>query len=307
MREKNFNTGLRGVLFEAQHYARMGAAVWLYGWLVLRQTHQTGEIGHVLGGAPIAYREIEEETGFNRRTLESWMRVLRREGYIETRSLPGGIAIRILKAKKHSPSASGLRTGRDGESRAAGFERAHTNYPQPGLRGNAEGVREGAYQATQNRVADRRQIHSDVAIAGAIGSELIERIKDKGAAEIHTPVENPAWGKEQTETHDRTTLNENHNANPSWLRQIKTQLRNQNQMPGPKRDAFGNLRPGVSPQSSPLTTQDQKPAEHFDRPATSQQQFPWEVRERIRLLRRERDEEVRRELHVGTGPEVHRR
>src|SRR5579864_1436055 len=73
MRGKDFNTGLRGVLFEAQHYERMGAAVWLYGWLVLRQTHQSGSVGWVLGGAPISYREIEEETGFNRRTLERWM------------------------------------------------------------------------------------------------------------------------------------------------------------------------------------------------------------------------------------------
>jgi hypothetical protein len=29
MREKNFSTGLRGVLFEAKHYAQMGSAVWL--------------------------------------------------------------------------------------------------------------------------------------------------------------------------------------------------------------------------------------------------------------------------------------
>src|SRR5580698_10573934 len=101
LRENNYNTGLRGVLFEAKHYARMGSAVWLYGWLVLRQTHQTGTVGWVLGGAPIHYREIEEETGFNRRTLERWMSVLRRNEYIETEAAPGGVVVRILKAKKH--------------------------------------------------------------------------------------------------------------------------------------------------------------------------------------------------------------
>src|ERR1700733_5226552 len=36
MRGKDFNTGLRGTLFEAKHYERMSSAVWLYGWLVLR-------------------------------------------------------------------------------------------------------------------------------------------------------------------------------------------------------------------------------------------------------------------------------
>ena len=101
MREKDYNTGLRGVLFEAQHHARMGSAIWLYGWLVLRQTHQTGTTGWVLGGAPITYREIEEETGFNRRTLERWMSLLRKHGYIATAFARGGVIVRILKAKKH--------------------------------------------------------------------------------------------------------------------------------------------------------------------------------------------------------------
>jgi hypothetical protein len=68
MRGKDYNTGLRGVLFEATHYERMGAAIWLYGWLVLRQTHEYGGAGYVLGGAPVSYRESEEETGFKKRT-----------------------------------------------------------------------------------------------------------------------------------------------------------------------------------------------------------------------------------------------
>jgi hypothetical protein len=37
MRGKNNSTGLGGVLFEAKHYEQMGAAIWLCGWLVLRQ------------------------------------------------------------------------------------------------------------------------------------------------------------------------------------------------------------------------------------------------------------------------------
>jgi hypothetical protein len=38
--------------------------------------------------------------------------------------------------------------------------------------------------------------------------------------------------------------------------------------------------------------------------SSTQQKFTWSLRERMRLLRAERDEEVRRELAVGTGPEV---
>ena len=44
MRDKNFNTGVRGALLDAGHYERMGSALWLYSWLILRQTHQTVQL-----------------------------------------------------------------------------------------------------------------------------------------------------------------------------------------------------------------------------------------------------------------------
>jgi hypothetical protein len=78
----------------------MGAALWLYGWLILRQTRQEQTLGFVLGGKPVTYREIEEETGFARKTLERWMQVLRRNGYIETRVVTAGIIVKVTKAKK---------------------------------------------------------------------------------------------------------------------------------------------------------------------------------------------------------------
>ena len=106
MRGKNYNAGLRGVLFEAHHYARMGQAVWLFGWVLLRETRDRGGIGFVLGGRPITYREIEEETGFARKSLERWMRILRRGGYIETTTAPSGIIVRIQKAKKFDRKVS---------------------------------------------------------------------------------------------------------------------------------------------------------------------------------------------------------
>src|SRR6202050_620423 len=151
MREKNFSTGLRGVLFEARHYARMGSAVWLYGWLVLRQTHQSGSVGWVLGGAPVNYREIEEETGFNRRTLERWMQTLRRGGYIETEAVPAGIAIRITKAKK---------------------------FARP-LRTSAEGVRKTAEGSTPNCGSIAGQSSSNQKVTSRIGSSSVVRIKEK--------------------------------------------------------------------------------------------------------------------------------
>ena len=294
MREKDYNTGLRGVLFEAQHHARMGAAIWLYGWLVLRQTHQTGTTGWVLGGAPISYREIEEETGFNRRTLERWMRLLRKHDYIATQAAQGGVIVRILKAKKH---------GRSSES-----ERPARNV--------AEGVRKDAGQSPQNCVAVGRKIPSDQRIASRISSSSVVRIKERiEQSEIHNPVENfasptrddahPNNASPKPDTSQEITdcerlafrqqfeklLQKNSSKNSRWEQTSKTTQ---------------NDNPPSQLSHTQIHNQTQRSADHSnDRPPT-QQQFPWELRARMRLLRAERDEEVRRELAVGTGPEVQR-
>ena len=196
MRGKDFNTGLRGVLFEARHYERMGAAVWLYGWLVLRQTHQHGELGCVLGGSPVSYREIEEETGFKRRTLECWMRVLRRQGYIETSTAPGGVIVRITKAKKF---AQGVRNSAEGIRKSAG------------------GVRKDAVGFTQSRVANARESFANQQVADRISSSSIAGIIDKEAKTEHP---NHSCGKlHKTEQNEKQNHDhyKNQNTNPSGL------------------------------------------------------------------------------------------
>lgn len=151
MRGKAYNTGLRGGLFEDRHFTQMGSAVWLYGWLVLRQTHQSNSIGWVLGGSPVTYREIEGETGFNCRTLERWMRTLRQHGYIETEAVSGGVKIGITKAKKFP------QTGRNPADRMRGFEG----------------------RGTQTSVADAGKVVSGEEVANPIGSSSVERIKKR--------------------------------------------------------------------------------------------------------------------------------
>jgi hypothetical protein len=244
MREKNFNTGLRGVLFEARHFDRMGSAIWLYGWLVLRQTHQTGSLGWVLGGAPVNYREIEEETGFNRRTLERWMQTLRRGGYIETKAVPAGIAIRITKAKKF----------------------AHTP------RNSAEGVRSTAEGGTQNRGSTARQSLPNHEITSGIGSSSVVRIKER---------------QQKTDFHRDFHKNFHRTS--------------QNQV-----NSRGN-DPTVSQPSSPFCLSETQNQQTRSRPANQpdHQNYSFqEMRMRLQLLRAEREDAIRRELHVGTGPKV---
>jgi len=302
MREKNFNTGLRGVLFEARHYGRMGSAIWLYGWLVLRQTHQSGTTGWVLGGAPVSYREIEGETCFNRRTLERWMSVLRRNKYIETEAEPGGVVVRILKAKKH---LQGPRLGY-----ANGIQR---------VRKFAETVRGIAERGPQDRVANCGKTHEDARIAAGIGSSSVVRIKDKEQQDIHRAVEIgasiqsetreafPAAGHSQAAEEIQQcerrefqqqfrNVAQNHDLKNSYSEKTDTTSQ-------PHRcDRHGNLQRI----EDPLENQNQRPAESRATRPPTQQNFPWQLRERMRLLRAERDEAVRRELAVGTGPEVRR-
>lgn len=238
MRGKDFNTGLRGVLFEAQHYERMGAALWLYGWLVLRQTHQQGSLGWVLGGAPVSYREIEEETGFNCRTLERWMQTLRQQGYIETGAAPAGIIIRITKAKK---------------------------FPRPGRRFE-EGIRKLAERIPQRCGASDCGSVSHQRFADGIRSSSVDRSKERNPPEIHRD-----FHKRPLHQGDQIPL-QNH----SGL------------------DQRQNQRPVAEPISHP------------DTQSHPQQNFYLETRLRQQLLRAERDEAVRRELAVGTGPEIQR-
>src|ERR1700735_41409 len=242
MREKDFSTGLRGVLFEARHYARMGSALWLYGWLVLRQTHQSGSIGWVLGGAPVRYREIEEETGFNRRTLERWLSTLRREGYIETSAAQEGVRIRIMKAKK---------------------------FPQAG-RKSAEGVRKSAGRGTRNCGASTQQNYTYEQFADGMNSSSIVRIKEN------------------------QTRPENINS---------CEKRGQNQQQEWRRDYNPNEYQNANQNQSGLEeTQNQNPNQSRNQKEDRHDSFPWELRLRQQLLRAERDEAVRRELAVGTGP-----
>ena len=227
MREKNYNTGLRGVLFERKHYEQMGAAIWLYGWLVLRQTHQSGSVGWVLGGSPISYREIEEETGFNRRTLEAWVRTLRRHGYVETEAAPGGFSVRITKAKK---------------------------FAQPPRR-IAEGVRRSAEGSPRTSVAGPPQTLSFEHFVDGISSSSVVREKEREARRtFHQQTQNQSglWKGE----HQQTGVH-----------------------PGPE-----------------------QPRSHYPTQNSS-----YEARERQRLFRYEREEAIRRELAVGTGPEVIRK
>ena len=93
------------------------------------------------------------KSGFERRTLERWMRVLRAGGYIETRTAPGGVIVQITKAKKFSR--------------------------EPAVRNFAEGARRIADAGTQNCGGTSTQKTEMSELPSRIGSGyLIRKEKD---------------------------------------------------------------------------------------------------------------------------------
>ena len=310
MREKDFNTGLRGVLFEAKHYARMGPAIWLYGWLVLRQTHQCHGVGYVLGGAPITYREIESETGFNRRTLEAWMRVLRREGYVQTHNVPAGISVQILKAKKHRPNranTSHLELSSPEAARQTDLFRrssAEPSFAQPAIRDLAGLPRESADPGPRFCVASAAKFIESAEVAAPMCSSSVEGIKDNHFDVIHSRDQKP--NDQSSFGWDTTPNRKVKSQEGSFLEETNPRNRSDGHTSHPLRiDESFHLEMRAQAAAHSHTPSPRKVQAQLE---THQphEQFPWELRKRMRLIRAEREEQVRRELYVGTGPEGRR-
>lgn len=80
----------------AKHHKAMRQAVWLYLYFLVTANWKTG----------VLYRRIStitSETGFNRRSIERWLKLLREKGYIKTYSTGRALQISITKWKPISP------------------------------------------------------------------------------------------------------------------------------------------------------------------------------------------------------------
>lgn len=80
----------------------MGSAIWLFGYLVMRQT-QLNEQGEGLPryGNPTSRKDIAGDTGWNVNQIKHWMNILVRTRYIRVvRQGNDGLIIFIQKAKK---------------------------------------------------------------------------------------------------------------------------------------------------------------------------------------------------------------
>ena len=289
----------------------MGSAVWLYGWLVLRQAHQSDGIGYVLGGAPLTYREIEEETGFNRRTLEAWMRTLRREGYIETRQDRGGIVVLILKAKKHrKPTSLTLSTTRKAP-RAGVFcgELRTVARNDVCLRESTEAGRQFAERGPSIDVATTAYPLQSPRFAAANGSSSVDEIKKNSEPRNRDAKASRASSLRREEPASvirERVEGSNPQAKSSYLETNQTTLRSLSSSKTDQETRSANVAPS-SQLGNEIKTTPPSPSHGFARAFKPHEtKFPWELRKRMQLERAAREEELRRELYVGTGPEGRR-
>lgn len=98
---KGFYISVKNDLLEPKHIENMGAAVWLYMWLLDKMTsvNENG-VGKVMNGKPVIHAIVEADLGIDERRYQRWIKQLRDHGYIQTIRTPYGLSIMVLKAQK---------------------------------------------------------------------------------------------------------------------------------------------------------------------------------------------------------------
>jgi hypothetical protein len=163
-------------------------------------------------------------------------------------------------------------------------------------------------------VANRNETHGDERFAERIGSSFVERIKEKAQQEIHRSVEigtSLPSGRErenrsiyQNQAADEIRHCEQFEFQQQFHNALqKHDLKNSHSEQTKTARPTQTCKQHVNQQETitSIAAHNQRSVQsHLTRPPT-QQTFPWQLRERMRLLRAERDDAVRRELAVGTG------
>lgn len=134
-----FFTGIRNGLWERKHSDRMGQSVWLFGWLVGRQTNENGSSGKVLGGKAISLEKIHGETGWPVRTLRGWVTTLRATGYVTTHRSQHGLIFEIRNAKKFSRAHPQIDSDRQEPADLRAAEKRQSEAPRAAEKRHSEG------------------------------------------------------------------------------------------------------------------------------------------------------------------------
>lgn len=224
MRGKQLNSGICGGLWERKHSEAMGdSAVFLFGWLVHRQTTQCDGVGLVLRGRPLTYAEIEADTGWPRSKLRRWMDLLRRRGYIEVRhSVYKRMVIRVLNAKKFSTRQLDLLRLPQASTGLNGAAARFIEYASAPFKERAESEQIKKEAATRTRCGKQAlassglggveefrssTVHAalvgDATLAGAERGELVERLREMAGVRAWQPLSLEAYLRRAQEQRQR--------------------------------------------------------------------------------------------------------
>lgn len=131
--KENFWVGAKGGLIEEKHYLCMRESVWLFLFLLLKQTAVSeGGEGVVNYGHPLTREEIADQTGFLESRIKVWTDRLRRTGYVRTeKGGNDGLIFFILAAKNKAKSKRqvGVSTYRPTSEVGVSTYRRHENTP----------------------------------------------------------------------------------------------------------------------------------------------------------------------------------
>lgn len=75
---------------DARHYRRMKSAVWLYVYLLLNADRRTGFLSR-------KFITISKDMGLSQGAVKRWMTILRKGGYVATKSNGHSLTIRVNK------------------------------------------------------------------------------------------------------------------------------------------------------------------------------------------------------------------
>ena len=73
-----------------KHYRAMGRALWLYGYLIVHADRRAGTLYRTIA-------TIARDMQVSKRTIQAWLALLRRHGYIRTRTTGRAVVIWIEK------------------------------------------------------------------------------------------------------------------------------------------------------------------------------------------------------------------
>ena len=94
----DYPIGLKNGILETKHFEVIGNSIWLYMWLIDRQTKLSNK---VLNGKPITYLMFKDSIHcIDRKTYFRWLRILEEGNYIVRERRSKGYIITIQKSKK---------------------------------------------------------------------------------------------------------------------------------------------------------------------------------------------------------------